>query len=702
MIKYIDNVLPANLENLATIMLTSIDQDKIDTKKRIDASLRNLEKEKLIIKNGDQFIFLTNEEQDINREIREIKIESSTIIDKVGDIIFGTLFGLNKKYRYSERYDFAFNSMIDDRARGAQKEEMGIRVITPLYAHGGDLSEQELKSISMRERNVVMMLPSDMTFIDEMEQAQQIDTFIRRNSGKVSTDVVEDIKSTKVREMKQRLARCEELIFEALKKADIYVNHNKLDIKEKAPTERANDAFKALVESIYTKQNYITKPFYTSDALKEILTAKEEQLILDGTVNSFPNHLAIEEMTDVVTRSSYKNIQTTMKTIIEYFNKIPYGWNEMDIAGILLILFKNQEVRLELGGENIAANDLNVINFVTKRDYVDRLLIKVRVKTPPALLTNAKNLAKDVFDRGDMPNDEDSLMERFKELVTNELYQKNGNIKDLLSEYGKQKYPGKKVLEDGKKLLEDINRIKDVKGFFEYLNTVREELLDYEEDMQDVKKFFANQREIFDKALKMLDIYEGNRSYVLDAETIKIIADIEKITDLASPYADIHKLPDLVDNFIKRFGALLDAECEPIRRDIEADKKTVRLEMEAKGFVHKYSDRVYNDFKSLFERLDRANNIYEAIAMRTESDRLKLRFIDEFIAEEMRIAALNANEDDKDKPQAPIRKTKTVSVKTLFSGTSQVSSKEDIDKLLAELKVKLEAQLEENTTIKII
>ena len=60
-----------------------------------------------------------------------------------------------------------------------------------------------------------------------------------------------------------------------------------------------------------------------------------------------------------------------MKTLLEHFSRIPYGWNDMDIAGVLLTLFKKQEIRLELGGESIAASDLNVINYITKRDYVD-------------------------------------------------------------------------------------------------------------------------------------------------------------------------------------------------------------------------------------------------------------------------------------------------------------------------------------------
>lgn len=151
-----------------------IDQDKLELKKKVDESLRRLENEKLITKNGSQFVFLTNEEQDVNREIREISIERSVIIDKVGNELLYTLFGTNSKYTYDDRHDFAFNTIIDDRPRGQQREEIGIRILTPYYAYGNDPSTTELSMLSMHENNVLVVLPNDMSFLDEMEQALQI------------------------------------------------------------------------------------------------------------------------------------------------------------------------------------------------------------------------------------------------------------------------------------------------------------------------------------------------------------------------------------------------------------------------------------------------------------------------------------------------------------------------------------------------
>jgi len=687
MVKYIPNVLPANLENISTIMIDSIDQDKIELKKKVDASLRRLEDQRLIARNGEQFIFLTNEEQDINREIREVRIDPKELTDRVGGLIFEVLFGTNRKYRHNERHDFAINTLIDDRPLGAQREEIGIRIITPYYALGGT-DEATIRLMSGNERNVIVLMPGDTAFLDEMEQSMQIDAFLRKKSGVAATEAVEDIKTTKFREAKQRVARCRELVAEALRTATFYVNSNRLDIREKAPEHRVNEAFGVLVESIYSRQGYVAKPFLTSDDLREIVTAGDSgQIELEGIqqLQSDPNHLAIADMLEAIERSYAIKQVTTMRSLLEYFGKMPYGWKDMDIAGIALTLFRMQKIRLELGGESILSNDPRTVDYTTRREHIDRLVVKWRDIVSPALVSNAREIAREVFGRSDVPNDEDGLMARIKILVDYELYKSDESINKLLDKYEGRHYPGKPVLAGGKKMLEQLERIKDMKAFYDYLYNHRDALLDYEEDARDIKNFFKVQRGIFDNALKMLDIYEGNRTFVLDAEAKRLVEDIERITRLESPYSQIRELPGLVDRFQRRFEQILEDECIPIRAAIEADLAATLTALDQSPMKATFEAQVQADFNALLDRLSRTNSILAAVGMPTESDRLKQRFMAQFVSE-----------------QAPKHKTKTLTMKNLFGGATQIASEADIDRLLADLRTKLKAQLDEDTTIHII
>ncbi|MCF0227141.1 MAG: BREX system P-loop protein BrxC, partial [Methanobrevibacter sp.] len=131
LIKYVKEI-KSNIENIATLMVSKVSDDKIDLKDKIDKSLRKLSTETLIQKNGEIYSFLTNEEQDLNKEIKNESVEIGEILDDAAQFIFYKLIK-EKKYKYSTRYNFSFNKLIDDRASGKQTSDIGIRIITPYY-----------------------------------------------------------------------------------------------------------------------------------------------------------------------------------------------------------------------------------------------------------------------------------------------------------------------------------------------------------------------------------------------------------------------------------------------------------------------------------------------------------------------------------------------------------------------------------------
>lgn len=693
MIKYVKEV-PANIENLATLMVRRIDEDKIELKRQIEGSLKRLLKETLIQKNGDEYIFLTHAEQDVNKEIQNIPVDTGEIILKIGEEVFNGIYN-EKKYRYNARYHFDFNKVIDDRMISSQKSEIGLKIITPYYDTGIDLSEQELKFMSVKENSVIFKLPMDTTFLEEMEQVLKIQTFLLRKGGTSSTSEIEEIKTRKSREAAERKERVQTLLVEALKEAEIFVNAQKLDIKAKHPVERINSAFKVLIESIYNKLNYINDFVDTTKDLHDVLAEKENLLSLSGNV---PNKLALDEVNTYIERNTERNIPVTMKSLINLYSSAPYGWNELDIAGIVARLFKAQEVKLELGNEYLGITDKNLIKYMTKRDYVDRLLVKKRKKTPAKYIKNAKDLAREVFGRSAVPGDEDGLMNRFKKLVKEEL----GEINRLLIHYENFQYPGKDVLEKGKKVFEEILNVKESPEFYEKLYELKDDLLDYEEDVFDVKKFFENQKEQFDRAVFQLGIYENNKSYVLDQETIKIVREMEDIVRAEKPYSKIHKLPNLVSEFVKRFTALLEKECEPVRKVIESDRKKVMDELNKYDFKEELAAEFWEKFSDLLERLDSANNFYKAIAMKEESDRLKMRCFDALEKKKAEIAKKKTIAKDANGREYKPKKVVTVSIANILHGAKNIESRKDIDELLEDIRRKLENELKENTILKIV
>ncbi len=76
-------------------------------RKRIEESLQRLEKESLITRNGDEFLFLTNEERDITRKIKATDLAASEENKELANLIFKDLLRDQNKYRHrANRMDY--------------------------------------------------------------------------------------------------------------------------------------------------------------------------------------------------------------------------------------------------------------------------------------------------------------------------------------------------------------------------------------------------------------------------------------------------------------------------------------------------------------------------------------------------------------------------------------------------------------------
>ncbi len=127
LIRYIDDI-KANLDNIVILMADDIRVDKIIMRAQVSGSLDRLLSQNYIGRSGDTYNFLTDEEQDIQKEIANTMVDTSTIVGKIAHIIFGEIY-YTKKYRY-EKYDFAFDQMVDYTAVGALTGGMRLRIMT--------------------------------------------------------------------------------------------------------------------------------------------------------------------------------------------------------------------------------------------------------------------------------------------------------------------------------------------------------------------------------------------------------------------------------------------------------------------------------------------------------------------------------------------------------------------------------------------
>lgn len=697
LIKYVKE-LPSNLENISTLLVDHMDVDKLELKKDIEKSLTRLIQQTLIQKNGEEYIFLTNDEQDVNREIKNMHVETSEVIQKIGEVVFDGIYK-DKKYRYSSKYHFSFNAFIDDRPVRTQTNDIGIRVLTPYADASMDYNSSELKMMSIRENNVILKLPQDTSYLEEMEEILKIQAYLKLKSGTSVSQAVEDIKTRKTREVTDRRERVTTYLTEALKAAEVFVNSQQMDINKKSPVDRINDAFRTLIKTQYNKLDYITEFVDSQKELQDIITSSTQLSMDEKEANSN----ARNEVDNYIGRLTARNQQMTIRALRNYFANKPYGWLEMDTTALLLHLFKVQEIKFQLNSSELQLEDHNLINYVTKRDYIDRVVVRKREKISATLLKNVKDLSKELFGISALPTDEDGLKNRFNELLS----QEKDKITDLLANYRNKYYPGESILKNGKKVIDNLLAINDTATFYMKVREVRHELTTYALDSKEVKGFFENQQDKFDEAMKRLTIFENNRTYVTDKNINQTVDSMDKIVRNIDPYDKIQELPGLYQTFDEHFVALLEEECKPVKVAINNDLKAVQNELANNEEIKsEFSGTFRARFHALEEKLDHANNLYEAIAMQVESDRLKVRCMEEIEQEINKrdvIIHPHPNPDGAaEEPPVQPRKTKTLSKNMMIKGTKTMKSKEDIDNFVEDLRKRLMDELDDDTTINLV
>lgn len=729
LVKYVKEI-KANINNLATLLVDNIDASQKDLKDKVNESLKKLIRETLVQKNGDEYIFLTNDEQDVNKEIKNMAVDNGEVIQKVGEIIFDDIYKDNK-YSYSKKYMFTFNKIVDDRTRGPQNNEIGVKIITANFDLVGGTSEGELKQLSIRENNVIVNIAKDVNYLDEIENVLKIDAYLRLKGGTKATTAIEDIKSKKGREREERIKRAKFLIEESLKVGEIYVNGTLLDIKEKSGIDRINEGLKALIDSKYNKLNYV-KEF--KDSTKELFDIMDVKLNQMSLIDNNPNRLAVDEIKTHIETSTSRNLQVTVKSVIYKFSNAPYGWKDIDIQATIVMLFKKQDIKVILNDEVLTPNNREIVNYVTKREYVDRAILKTREKVPTKYIEALKDLNKDLFGFSSLPSDEDGMMSMFKEHSKTELHR----IELMLNNFSViSKYPGEDTLKEGKKLFKEITEIKDTIEFFKIVYDLEDDLLDYVDKIDNVKGFFfkkengiidtnskGEQRQIFDNAIETLNNYDENKEYILNDEIREIVEEIKAILRMKEPFSKIPTIPLLIEKYNNKILSLLEEESIPALETIQNCKNQVMETLEIYEFKDKFIKRVSEDFGNLTKRTEKASSFAVLSSMSDLAEKLKVRFINEIVTEDETLKRIKAKEIEeenrvketpiiegtdgtyevkpvKEEPKVVI-KTKTLSMRELVKGEKVIKNDDDIDSVVESLRRKLKEELERDTIISLI
>lgn len=706
MIKYVKEI-EANLENITTLMVSNIDEDRILLKEKVKEALDILVAQTLVQKNGDIYIFLTDEEQELNREIENQEVETREVIEKVSEIIFAEIYFQDKisPSGLDNRYSFGFNRMVDDVSyRTSQKFDFGVEVITPYSELNGQ--DSNLRMASTAESNVLVDLPNDAEFLKELKLSMQIEKFLSSSSSS-NIPKFEDIRGIKRREMAQHRERAKIFLEDALKTSKFYLNGDLMELKSNDFKYKLTESLSRLVDTVYHKLNYISHSMDKAD-IYNLFKEREDSQINMGT-GIKPNENAIREVLDYVRRRTSTHTKISLKEVKNRFTMPPFGFLDLDIEWIIAKCFIDGQIGLTVHGKTVSLFNQNaekIIDFITKKSYVEKLLIEEKEIIPDIMKRTLKLVSKEVFKSTIVSEDTDNMVIQFNNSAKGMVNELNRRLED----YRRNNYPGQSTIKEGKKLIEYTINMDNSKDVFEYVRENEADYLDFSEDYPRIKSFLeGNQKEIWDKTQRYLKIYKESKSYIVNEEIEGIVDKMEDILRMSEPYNRISDLPELNKKFNDIYLKIFDEQLEPVKRRINQEKERIVETLEETGLEEKFSSKFTKEFNQLEMRADNCDSIAQVNGFKLEAETLKKRFLKEINEEIERLkreAEEKTGEDDGTSvtvgPVKPVKKRKSINIKDInLSNTWRIESKEDLDKHIARLRREIEGKIEEDTILNI-
>lgn len=598
LIRYIDDI-PSNLDNIVILMSDDIRVDKIIMREAVRGCLDRLMSQNYIGRTGDTYNFLTDEEQDIQREIRDTNVDTASIVERIAQMIYGDIF-TTKKFRYG-KYDFAFDQMVDGITVGVATGGMRLRFLT-VATDAVEKTDYRLMAESKGNEAIVVL--ADTPYYESLESAMKIRKYVKqRNVSQLPKSVQKIISDQQDEAGKYELRAMTELQ-NAIEGAQFYVDGEHLEIKAGNAKSKIDQSLEYLVAHVYSKLDLITDNAGSDADIIAILT---------GAVTALPgmepNRDAASAMEEYLEMQDAKKLPTSMADVQSKYSAIPYGWKEIDIAAVAAQLIYSQKVTIKYAGNTIQPDDPKLPDMLRKKSEIGKTSISKRKNISATMMRDVKSMLRDYFDVMDVPDDEDGLI-RF---VTEKFGEQRDYYASLDARYDGHEYPDRALIQEAIHLMDDVlSQKKDNIALIERVLKKEDALFDNKEAMSNgIENFFKTQVTVFDQAVQFekslhddLDRIAENEEAHKALNTIRLITMVQ--TGSKFNYNRIRELNPLMDTVRTAHDKMLEEKraevLETVRQCMEATHTAANGDSKASHLIEK-SDRYFSQCKEKIAEL---------------------------------------------------------------------------------------------------
>ena len=710
MIKNVREFDKPTVQNIATLMASRMNEDRYQLENRLETALKKLVQEQLVQNLGDNYVFLTNEEQEVNREIASRRPEDSEMNRELATLIFDENYRADK-YRYpylNGRYSFGFNRKIDGYdALSRPDNSITVKIIT---SRGDDADEARLKMLSSGEsgdHTIFVQLHDDTRLNNELRMMLQIQNYLRSGTaGRITK--YRAICEAKQEEVEERRQNVKVFLKQALSEADIYVYGSKLSGGSRDFETRLNDALKQQVERLFNHLTDIDKSVSEQDIGKLFADAGQMRLGGDGTGNS----RALDDVRTRIERNSLsRTVTTSLKTLLGIFTKEPYGFLPVDVEWLVARLFADGILTLTMNHEQLSLSSRNAQEFqrlFTRVESQERLLCDIRKHATDKQKRLVRDMMRDLFEKGVSSDDDEQLMADLKKECTD----LREELRRQQATYREEPYlPGKRTVNVGIALMTSLIDPTTTESFYTALENAQEDYQDFKETYESLRDFFnAGQIKVFREAHDAVELYMRNQSRIDDGEVKNAAEGMRKILSMAEPYDKIRNLAVLHTTFQEKYRELLDRKSEPVKDYVADCYGRVLQHLNTLRCKEHYWSSVIAERDDALEKICSTNNLGDLELAKLDANRTKINWIntiDQYEATHPPVPATPAarpaggSAPAKVATPTPVRRRVTVSIQDVTPASWQINNSAELDAYIEKLRHALKQKLDNGDTLNV-
>jgi len=506
LVKYVKE-FKASVRNLCVLMLEAFDQDLPALRKEVEEALSLLEQQTYIQRNGDLYQFLTDEEKDVEQEIKNTEVESSDVADELQKIVFDYVIK-QRKIRYDssssqgQGQDYPYSRKLDDKLHG-REYELAINVITPFHEHAEN--EDMLRTASTYNMDeLFVLMPSNDRLVRDLLMLKRTEKYIKQNISVTQQEAVKRILNDKGFQNREREARLRQQVEALIGKSKMLIGGADLEIANQDPQSRVIRGFHELISRAYPNLRMLRGVSYTENDIANCLSRTDEGLFGNDATALAESE---QELLAFIQSNNRGGVRTTLKGLLERFERKPYGWPYPAILCTLANLCARGKIEVRVDSNLLEDSDLE--RALRNTHGQNNVVLEPQVEFTASQVRALKQFYEDFFDSPPATSEAKALGKETAEGFQDMLNQ----LSPLLALH--EQYPFVNALRPAHIILKDAAG-KPYMWHLTELSNQEDELLDLKEDVIDpIRKFMSgSQKDIYNEARSLLQTQEPNFIHV--------------------------------------------------------------------------------------------------------------------------------------------------------------------------------------------